>query len=78
MPLAFRGVAVHVCDRVDDHAGPRRACTRSPASASGLFALMRSLGGAIGISGLRHPPQRPDQSAFPAYRRASDLSKYRS
>ena len=34
--------------------------------ASGLFNLMRNLGGAIGIAALRHDPERPHQPAFPA------------
>ena len=40
--------------------------------ASGLFNLMRNLGGAIGIAAVRHDPERPHQPAFPAARRASD------
>ena len=39
--------------------------------ASGLFNMMRNLGGAVGIAVVRRDPERPDQFAFPRHRLAA-------
>jgi hypothetical protein len=84
LPFAFRGIAVPfaIASTVTLTMGnlpPDRL-----KSASGLFALMRNLGGAIGIqSGRRHRHrrirdrrQRQNQSAFPAHCRTSEFLEY--
>ena len=45
--------------------------------ASGLFNMMRNLGGAVGIAVSAADHQRPDQPAFPAHRRAPDAGERR-
>jgi MFS transporter, DHA2 family, multidrug resistance protein len=75
LPLAFRGLATPfaMASTVTLTLGgipPERL-----KSASGLYSLMRSLGGGHRNRGLRYDPQRPHQSALPAHRRASDFGK---
>ena len=72
LPLAFRGLASPFAMASTVTLALGGLSPERLKSASGLFTLMRSLGGAIGIARLRHHSQRPDQSAFPAYRRASE------
>ena len=45
--------------------------------ASGLFNLMRNLGGAIGIAAVRDDPERPHQPALPAHGGASEQHQHR-
>ena len=45
--------------------------------ASGLFNMMRNLGGAVGIAVVRRDHQRPDQFPFPDDRLAPDAGQRR-
>ena len=60
---------------VDGHADPWRTVARSPEVGERPVLANAQLRRRHRHCGLRHHPQRPNQSPLPAYRRASDVRK---
>ena len=64
-PATHPRLPAGVLRRAERHARASAACRRQRLKyASGLFNMMRNLGGAVGIARVQRDPERPHQFAF--------------